>query len=63
MKDLKALKSATADNKVKISINMPKHLLIKVDEDRNKAKMTRSAWLSLAAIERIKSRIDVKETK
>jgi metal-responsive CopG/Arc/MetJ family transcriptional regulator len=60
MKDLKTLKSVTADNKVKISINIPKHLLVKVDEDRNKSKMTRSAWLSLAAMERIKNRIEVK---
>ncbi|MBY0280717.1 MAG: hypothetical protein K2W94_00985 [Alphaproteobacteria bacterium] len=56
MKDSKPLKSATADDKVKISINVPKNLLIKVDEDRKKAKMNRSAWISLAAIERINNR-------
>ncbi len=56
MKDPKPLKSATADDKVKISINIPKNLLIKVDEDRRKNKMNRSNWLSLAAIERINNR-------
>jgi metal-responsive CopG/Arc/MetJ family transcriptional regulator len=56
MKNPKSLKSATADDKVKISINIPKNLLIKVDEDRRKNKMNRSAWISLAAIERINNR-------
>ena len=56
MKSPKQLKSATSDDKVKVSINIPKNLLIKVDEDRRKNKMTRSTWLSLAAIERISNR-------
>ena len=52
----KILKSRTADGKIKISINIPKQLLEKLDLDRETKNYTRSLWFVMAAMEKLQNR-------
>ena len=49
----KELKEVTIDGKVKITINIPKKLLMQLDENRKITNHTRSSWMATAAMERI----------
>lgn len=56
----KELREVTADGKVKITINIPKKLLIQLDENRKITNHTRSSWMSTAAMEKLATK---KQTK
>lgn len=49
----KKLKEATLDGKVKITINIPKKLLIQMDENRMITNHTRSSWMTTAVMEKL----------
>jgi len=52
----KKIKEVTLDGKVKVSINIPKKLLELLDQDRKETNHTRSSWLTMAAMERLRKR-------
>jgi metal-responsive CopG/Arc/MetJ family transcriptional regulator len=49
----KDLKEVTSDGKVKITINIPKKILLQMDEDRKITNHTRSSWITTAVMERL----------
>lgn len=53
----KEFKESTLDGKVKVSINIPKKLLEQLDSDRKMNNYTRSSWIAMATMERLKTRM------
>ena len=47
--------NVTSDGKVKISINVPKKLLIELDANRLEATQDRSIWITSAIMEKMAS--------
>ena len=52
----------TPDGKVKISINVPEKVIQQIDDDRKKPKVSRSSWLTMAAMDRL-TKIREEETE
>ncbi len=50
---MKELKEVTIDGKVKITINIPKKLLMQLEEDRKLTNHTRSSWMTIAVMEKL----------
>jgi hypothetical protein len=53
----KELKEVTLDGKVKITINIPRKLLIQMDEVRKISNHTRSSWVAMSIMEKLAKRL------
>lgn len=49
----KKLKIATTGGKVKISVNIPEKIQKQIDQQRKVLNLTRSDWMTLAAMDRL----------
>jgi hypothetical protein len=49
----KEIKLVTLDGKAKVSINIPMNILEMIDADRADNNYSRSAWITMAAMERL----------